>query len=127
MRFVADASAVLAFIKREPARADLFDCLAESVIAPINLAEVASSLTAFNADDGVRAIIKKMAPLVADFGVDLAVEAGLLRRMTKGTRISLADLSCMALARSLNVPALTGDREWMAIANFAGVELALIR
>ncbi len=127
MRFVADASAVLAFIKREPARADLFDCLADSVIAPINLAEVAASLTAFNTDDGVRATIDKMAPLVADFGLELAVEAGLLRRMTRRTRISLADLSCMVLARSLNVPALTGDREWAAIAETAGVELALIR
>jgi PIN domain nuclease of toxin-antitoxin system len=41
--------------------------------------------------------------------------------------LSLGDRACLALARRLDVPALTSDRSWQAIAAQVGVRVELIR
>ncbi len=41
--------------------------------------------------------------------------------------MSQADFNCLALAKRKGVPALTGDRKWLEIADAIGVEVRLMR
>lgn len=53
------------------------------------------------------------------------IEIALLRPLTKARGLSLADRACLALARRLNVPVVTADREWADLN--LGVIVQLIR
>jgi PIN domain nuclease of toxin-antitoxin system len=56
-----------------------------------------------------------------------ALAAGHLRPATRGAGLSLADRSCLALARTLRLPALTADRSWLSVADAVGVRVEMIR
>jgi len=49
-----------------------------------------------------------------------------LRAGTRRAGLSLGDRACLALARSLEVPALTMDRAWAAL-RLPGVEVRVLR
>lgn len=57
----------------------------------------------------------------------LALEAGHLRPITSFAGLSLGDRFCLALARQLDRPVLTADRNWVRVADAVGVEIELIR
>ncbi len=57
---------------------------------------------------------------VLPVGQEVAEEAARLRALSKEAGLSLGDRFCLALARSLGVPALTTDRAWKDIAKPAG-------
>lgn len=53
------------------------------------------------------------------------IEIALLRPLTKASGLSLADRACLALAKRLDIPALTADRDWADLN--LGIAVQLIR
>ena len=53
------------------------------------------------------------------------IEIALLRPLTKASGLSLADRACLALAKRLDIPALTADRDWADLN--LGITVQLIR
>lgn len=49
----------------------------------------------------------------------------MLRPLTKASGLSLADRACLALAKRLDIPALTADRDWADLN--LGIAVQLIR
>ena len=56
-----------------------------------------------------------------------ALAAGHPRPATRSAGLSLADRACLALAKTLGLPALTADRSWLGVADAVGVGVELIR
>jgi len=128
MRYVADASAVLALLKQEDAIDDLPERLADSVISAVNLIEVAD----FYASTGqsravVAALIEALGLPVVPLDEALALDAAVMKPITREAGLSLGDRACLALAARLGVPALSGDRAWARIADAVGVNVVLVR
>ena len=111
---VIDASPVLAVLNGERGEKKVIPLLPESVIASINLSEVAAKLLEAGMDETSAQIALSVLGIgeVADFTEDLAWGAARLRPLTKQYGLSLGDRACLALARKLNVPAVTADKEW---------------
>ncbi len=111
---VLDASAVLAVLNGERGEKKTIPLLSESVISAINLSEVAAKLLEAGMDETSAQIAVSVLGIgeVADFTEDLAWDAARLRPLTKQYGLSLGDRACLALARKLNVPAVTADKEW---------------
>ena len=123
-----DASAYLAIIQKESGAKQAEQLFRDASISSVNLAEVCGRLNdAGVAEDQLDAILKLTAMPVVDFTEDHAKQAGRLRPITRSSGLSLGDRACLALARSLDVPAVTADREWEKIAEAVGVEIIQIR
>ncbi len=123
---VLDASAVLAFVNREPGAASVEDAMSVSAISTVNLAEVVTRLVDWGIPiDDTRTLMADMRMEVADFDEDLAYRTGDFRTATRRRGLSLGDRACLALARRLDVPVLTADRRWADVD--VGVEVRLIR
>ena len=128
MNFVLDASAVLAALNDEPGADRVADTLDDAVISAVNLAEVAAGLLrGGNRAIQVRAVLHALGCNVIPVDEEMAIDAGLLRTVTDPAGLSLGDRFCLALARRLDVPALTTDRQWLKVANAADVTVELIR
>jgi PIN domain nuclease of toxin-antitoxin system len=129
---VFDASALLAYLHREPGAALVADAIAEgAAISTVNLAEALSHLAAGGVDPVQAAEKLKQEGLldgaltVEPFTTADAIEAARLRPLTRSAGLSLGDRACLALARRLGAPALTADSAWADLA--LDVELRLIR
>jgi PIN domain nuclease of toxin-antitoxin system len=111
---VLDASAVLALIHEEPGGDLVEAALSGAVMSTVNLAEVVGKLVDADVD------ASRVRPLLASAGVSFvplspedAELAGALRAIDGGTRLSLGDRCCLALAASRTPPeVLTADRYW---------------
>jgi ribonuclease VapC len=136
-----DASALLAFLRREPGWEVVDAALAEpSTISVLNLAEVLTKLAEAGANprsaladlerDGVLGSaptpgtdpLVQVAPLLPED----AIEAARLRLHTKTLGLSLGDRVCLATALRLGTPVLTADKRWADVPNLA-VAVRLIR
>ena len=123
---VLDASALLTVLQGEPGAERVIEVLPDAIISAVNLAEVASKLQERGMpDDRVKANIEALELTVAPFDGRLAIEAGLLRALTRSAGLSLGDRACLALARSLNATAVTTDRAWEALD--IGVRVEFVR
>jgi PIN domain nuclease of toxin-antitoxin system len=78
-------------------------------------------------DVEIRAVLDPLPISLVPFDHELAYQAGVLLPATRAAGLSLADRACLALARRLDVPTLTADRAWQAIAAQARVRVELIR
>ncbi len=111
---VLDASAVLAVLNGERGQMKVIPLLAESVIASVNLSEVAAKLLEAGMDESSAQIAVSVLGIgeVADFTEDLAWDVARLRPLTKQYGLSMGDRACLALAVKLGIPAVTADKEW---------------
>ncbi len=122
---VLDASAVLAFLQREPGGV-VAEHLSAAVISAVNVAEVASRLSDRGVPDGgAREAISALCLEIAAFDHDLAYASAALRPATRRLGLSLGDRACLALAKREGLPALTADRAWASLD--MGVEIRLVR
>ncbi|KQM21196.1 twitching motility protein PilT [Sphingomonas sp. Leaf24] len=126
--YVLDASAVLAAFFDEPGADVVADHMSGALMSAVNLSEVVAKLI----DRG--ASPDQIAEIVAQLDIDIvpqdetqAMAAGLLRRETRSSGLSLGDRSCLALAIDRKAVALTGDRAWLSLAEPLGVEVLAIR
>lgn len=129
-RSVLDASALLAYLLDEPGADVVTDALvAGASMCTVNFSEVLAKLE----DHGIRVdvALKDLTERgildtmdFVDFTVPLAEEAARLRASTMAVGLSLGDRTCLALAKSLGLPAVTADTSWAAV---PGVSIRFIR
>jgi PIN domain nuclease of toxin-antitoxin system len=123
---VLDTSAVLAVMKEEAGAAGVRARMESAAISVVNLAEIVTKLTEWEVPPPlVIRSIERLRLKVLAFDRDLAMEAGLLHRFTRGRDISLGDRACLVTARHFGVPVVTGDRGWAELD--IGVRVELIR
>jgi len=110
---VLDASAILAFLRREPGSETVQPYLRGGRVSTVNHAEVLAKAVELGIAQSVAG------RLVTDLGIDLiafdenhAAVAASLRAKTRTLGLSLADRSCLALAIVDSLPVLTADRRW---------------
>jgi ribonuclease VapC len=123
---VLDASALLAFINREPGAERVMAVLGEAAISAVNFSEVVTKLALRNRSP--QRILDELTEFeleVVDFNRVLAEDAGLLATATRGQGLSLGDRACLALARRENAVALTADNAWRRVR--VGIEIQFIR
>ena len=116
---VLDASALLAYLRDEPGADAVADAVAGgAAISTVNLGEVFSRVADRGADPA--RVAQQMtdrglldgAITVEPFTSADAVEVGRLRPLTRKHGLSLGDRACLALARRLELPAITADSSW---------------
>ena len=125
-RFVMDASAVIAVLREEPGAEQVIPHLFGSLISTVNLAEVfckSQSRGILPATDALT--IQQMKLEVVPFDAEQAQLLANILPKTLGSSVGFADRACMALAMQQQMPALTGDRDWLK--HDAGVEIQLFR
>jgi len=126
--FVLDASALLALLLGEPGGVRVGHTLPASAMTTVNFAEVVGHYTRNGGRDAeIRAVLDPLPMSLVPFDQELAFQTGILLPLTRAAGLSLGDRACLALARRLDVPALSADRAWQAIAGQAGVRVELIR
>ena len=115
--WVADASALLVLLNREPGSEQVEKALAEgALVTTVNLSEVVAKLSdAGMPETAIREALTVLPVTVVDFDEDLAFRAGLLRPATRDAGLSLGDRACLALAQRMGLTALTADRTWTTL------------
>ena len=114
MTIALDASAVLAVINGEPGAEMVQDAWTDASISAANYSEVIAKLVDTGLDDAEAIGILEALPItVHALDAAQAQRAGLLRRQTREHGLSPGDRTCLALAASLGLPAMTADRAWM--------------
>jgi PIN domain nuclease of toxin-antitoxin system len=121
-----DASALLAWLFREPSWEVVDAHLAGAALSCVNLAEVLSRLRR----DGLSSLPLKEAlerhPVaVVPFRAEDAEIVASLEPLARHHGLSLGDRACLALALSNGCHALTADRNWARLP--AGFQVVLIR
>jgi PIN domain nuclease of toxin-antitoxin system len=127
---VLDASALLAYLRKEPGGERVLRAILAggAVMATVNFGEVAAWFVRNGADETfVRSLRSRLAFPLVPVDDDLAVRAALLEPATRASGLGLGDRTCLALAGRLGVPAVTADRPWAGPAARVGVTLDLIR
>jgi ribonuclease VapC len=110
---VLDASALLAFLFREPGHEKVAPLLDESLISTVNLAEVLSRFARDGHDPRpVAARLARAGIARVPFTERLATIAAAILPLVAARRLSLGDRACLALAMSRDLPAVTADRHW---------------
>lgn len=110
---VLDASAVLAFLHREPGYGEVERLLDAAAISAVNVAEVAAKLIDRGAQqEQVREAIAALGLRVVAFDEELAFRAAALAKPARSSGLSLGDRACLATAQALNLSAITADRSW---------------
>ena len=126
--WILDASALLAFVKREPGVERVAGALmAAPAMSAVNLSEVIAKL----ADEGVpeptiRHSLETIGLDIVEFDADDALVAGLLRPSTRAAGLSFGDRACLALAQQSGAPVLTTDRAWADL-DLDNIEVQLVR
>ena len=123
---VFDASALLALIRGEPGADIVASHLGRAAMSSVNVAEVYGRLLreAFRPEE-FRRDIEAIGFKLHSFDAEQAFLAGRFEPATRPLGLSLGDRACLALALSLGVPALSGDRRWAGTK--VGVEINLFR
>lgn len=125
---VVDASALLAYLLREPG-ADAFVRLVgtQPVMSSVNWSEVVQKSVARGVDVGTLRVAAERAFLqILDFSVRRAERAALLWTETRSLGLSLADRACLALAVELARPAVTADQVWTRL-SMDGLRVRCVR
>lgn len=126
MSVVVDASVALAVLSGELGAERVGELSVGGLISATNFSEVLSKLTdiGFDDDDAISAFDALMLTVVP-VDATQAKRAGLLRRQTHQHGLSLGDRACLALAASLDLPAITADRIWAKLD--LGIEIRVVR
>lgn len=125
---VIDTSAVFVDLQGEPGAEQARDWLRDAAISAVNLQEVvAKAIEKGVPPDRVADLLGRLRLSVHSHDEAQAIAAGQLRTVTAGKGLSLGDRSCLALAASLGLPAVTADRAWLEVAQAVGVEVVSVR
>ena len=128
MAFVLDASVPIAIYKREPGADGLLGRIGKSFIGIVNFHEFAEHLVRLGANDSVvPGTVMSLPYTIIEADRSLAFSAARLARVTRRAGLSLGDRFCLALAKQMNLPALTGDRRWLDVADEIGGKVELFR
>jgi len=111
-----DASAMLAFLFREPGHERVADVIEEGCISSVNLSEVLVRFARDGHDPALTygKIAESPIEIVPFLGEDAALAASLVPA-TRRLGLSLGDRACLALALARRIPALTADQAWLRL------------
>jgi ribonuclease VapC len=124
---ILDASALIALLHDEPGSDAVVDAItATAAMSVVNWAETLSKVAADGGDPQQVADNLQASPLILEPLTDAdCVEIARLRPLTKAHGLSLADRACLALAKRLDLPVVTADRDWAGLD--LGITVQLIR
>ncbi len=129
---VLDASALLAFLRREEGADRVEEALRRrAAIGIVNWAEVLSKVSEVGEDP--EKVVEELREreilgrnlVVCPMSEEQALDVARLRPLTRGAGLSLGDRACLALGRALGLPVLTSDGSWRSLA--LGVRVEAIR
>jgi PIN domain nuclease of toxin-antitoxin system len=110
---VLDASALLAFLFREPGHDQVLPEIAGGCMSAVNLSEVLGRFVRDGHDTVlVGRRIREAGLEIVPFEMEDAVLAANLRGQNDRVGLSLGDRACLALAMARGLPAITADRLW---------------
>lgn len=113
---VLDASALLAYLFREPGHEIVEQYIEDACISTVNLSEVAGRFIRDGIDVGpLIQHIEKTSIEIVPFNQEHALCAAELIPITKRYGLSLGDRACLGLATARNLSALTADIVWADI------------
>ena len=123
---VLDASALLAFLRKEPGGKRVGAVLGQCMMSAVNLAEVVSKAIDHGGTVvGVSNSLLQLPVRVVPFGPEDAVIAGSLRAATRSKGLSLGDRCCLALGLKTGLPVLTTEGKWSEVD--VGVRVEVLR
>lgn len=126
-KVVLDASALIAYIRKEPGAESVLDLLPHAVMSSVNYAEVVTVLSRLTmTSDIIENILKNLIGHVMSFDQSQAFLTGVLQRQTKSKGLSLGDRACIALGIHLQAPIYTADQVWTELA-LEHADIRLIR
>lgn len=112
MTTVLDASAVLTLLFGEPGAESVADAIAAgAALSTVNLAEVGTVFVRNGVDRRALEAMQEQV-VVEPLSAADAVAIAALYPQVASRGLSLGDRACLALARRLELPALTADRAW---------------
>lgn len=123
---VLDASALLAFLLREPGHERVAALLADASMSTVNLSEVLGRFARAGKD--VTVVAQRLLDTPVQWMPFTALQATLAATLvphTLAAGLSLGDRACLALAAESDAVAVTADRAWRRID--VGVRVELIR
>ena len=115
---VLDTSAVMAWLQQEPDWEAVGRAFATENcrMSAVNLAELVAKSADRMCDHA------ELAAMIAELPIEIvpvdkaqAFATGLLRAAIRNLGLSLGDRACLALAKSINVVALTADEPWLEL------------
>ncbi len=124
--YVLDSSVFIAVMKAEPGSERLLEYFDGSLICAINQSEVLQKFAQLGGS--VETAAQMMATFdceVVPFDRERAMETAALWPSTKSKGLSLADRSCLGLARAMNGVAVTTDRAWGKL-DIPGIDVQVI-
>ncbi|WP_152048698.1 type II toxin-antitoxin system VapC family toxin [Aureimonas psammosilenae] len=126
---VLDTSALLAFLLQEPGGEDVGAMLqGRALVSAVNVQELLAKLiTKGMSPHHARETVRSLDLECHAHTLEAAEAAAELIAQTRAKGLSLGDRSCLALARKMNMPAITADRIWAELADAAGVAVTVIR
>jgi ribonuclease VapC len=125
---ILDASAVLAFLLREPGQERVMEVLLTGPhMSTVNFAEVVTKYVLRDAATQGERLRNELPVVFVPVDEDLALQAALMASVTRPLGLSLGDRICLALARRTGLTALTADRSWLEIAAPIGVTVEVVR
>jgi ribonuclease VapC len=123
---VLDASALIAFLRKEPGQEKVAEVLTRSCISAVNLAETLSKMVEYGKQlEDVAFQVDRLQIPVIPFDAEQAAIAASLWKDTRTAGLSLGDRACLALALKDSLPALTTEGDWLKCK--LGVEVVKIR
>ena len=116
MSVVLDASALLAYLQREPGADLVRSVIAGAVMSTVNWTEVVQKVSEGIEDiPGLRGSLESLGLAFAPFTARQAEIAGELRNRTRELGLSLGDRACLALGLDREAPVFTADRAWKQV------------
>jgi ribonuclease VapC len=123
---VLDASALIAFLRREPGAEKVADVLATSCISAVNLAETLGKMVEHGKPlEATCFQIERLRIQVVPFDEEQARIAASLWKQTRSVGMSLGDRACISLALKTTLPAFTTEGAWEKAS--LGIKLVKIR
>jgi ribonuclease VapC len=110
---VLDASALIAFLRREPGADKVAEVLPRSCISAVNLAETLGKMVEHGKSlEATVYQIERLRIAVVPFDGEHARIAASFWKQTRNVGMSLGDRACLALALKASLPALTTEGDW---------------
>jgi ribonuclease VapC len=123
---VLDASALIAFLRREPGADKVAEVLANSCISAVNLAETLGKMVEHGKPlEATSYQVERLRIAVIPFEEEQARIAASLWKQTRSVGMSLGDRACIALALKTSLPAFTTEAAWEKAS--LGIKLVKIR
>ncbi len=124
--YVLDASALIALVNKERGAEKVRPLMPQAVISAVNYCESIQCLR--RGGMPLEEVKVALTPLVSrpiPFDETLAYIAASIHEQTGVHGLSFGDCACLALARSLELPAVTAEQEWGKVD--VGVKIITVR